>query len=448
MPAETVFPLTPPQEFFTLVDLVKPGAMLGEHNTNAAAFRVTGRFDPDVLQHAIDRTAQRQRVLRGALVEDADGQFAFAVHDVRIELNRHELADVARPGDTERTVATRLSRMPISARRPPLVRIHAVDLGEPGWLVVVALHEIVGDGSSVRALLRDLSRAYRSIDAGEQSPPPGPDYLDYFADRDGPTEKTRAFWQSYLAQMPADSFPTDHPKSDDRRPVLDQVAVVLPAEVLDGVNRLARTTRTTPFMVMLATYSLAVAEKTGATDIVVPTWWSGREDPATEDLIGLFLRVLPIRIVLAAGVPFQDLLTEVRRSAVGAFEHADMPTLSLIAEVPEAAAIFADPEYCWNNFQVTYGATASDFRFAAADSVRVFFQADTDPDDPEPDSDTFSEELHFRIVIEADAIRINAVYDRSLFEPATVSAFTQGFTRLLTKALENPELTLGVLTAG
>ena len=248
--------------------------------------------------------------------------------------------------------------------------------------------------------------------------------------------------------MSTTSLHPDYPKTADRTPSLRQSRKVLSQEYITKMARLSRSAGCTMFILVLALYSLVTASETGAEDVVVPTWWSGREDFATEDLIGFFLRVLPMRIRMRPADTLAEFLRKVRLSALEVYEHSAISTMSLIEAVPEAAVAFADPEYVWSIFQVMYGPGQGDLTMIDGTWRRQLFEDNSEWADDILDS--FAQDLNFRIVIEEDAVRINATYDASLFQVESIETMTSRFVSLLAWATDGelPRATVGDVLAG
>jgi non-ribosomal peptide synthetase component F len=60
---------------------------------------------------------------------------------------------------------------------------------------------------------------------------------------------------------------------------------------------------------------------------------TGRTDPGTRNLIGLFFNTLPIRLKLDGDPDFAELVARARESALGGYDHADVPLDLIVREV-------------------------------------------------------------------------------------------------------------------
>ena len=83
-------------------------------------------------------------------------------------------------------------------------------------------------------------------------------------------------------------------------------------------------------MTLLAVFKVLLYRYTGQSDILIGHPIANRNRPETEVLIGLFANTLILRTHLADTSTFAELLQQVRRSALGAYAHQDIPMEKLV----------------------------------------------------------------------------------------------------------------------
>jgi surfactin family lipopeptide synthetase A/fengycin family lipopeptide synthetase D/gramicidin S synthase 2 len=86
-------------------------------------------------------------------------------------------------------------------------------------------------------------------------------------------------------------------------------------------------------MTLSAVYSLLLAKYTGQKDIVVGTSVAGRRHGDLDDIIGMFVNMLPIRNFVEENKTFEEFLREVKENALHAFENQDYQFEELIAKL-------------------------------------------------------------------------------------------------------------------
>ncbi len=304
----------------------------------AGAGRVRGPLDTDALVRAFHALVERHPSLRTTFGEAAGGP----VQRVHAALTPEVVVlDLAVGEDLEARLAAEVWR-PFDLEQGPLVRLGVLRpaAGEP--VLFLALHHMVSDFGSLAVMARDLSVLY-ARETGRPAPPLAPlglRYTDYVRWQEewlaGPRgEGLWEYWREALAPGGAEPPYLDLP-ADRPRPAVqtwDGGARVfrLGSELAADLQSLARRRGATLYMALLAAFEAVLARYTGQTDLVIGSPTTGRSAGAVADLVGYFVNPVALRVLLRGEPGFQDLLDEVRRVVVGAFQHQDFP-FPLLAE--------------------------------------------------------------------------------------------------------------------
>ncbi len=240
------------------------------------------------------------------------------------------------------------SEIPLRAR---LFRV-----AEDEHVLVGVAHHIAADGWSITPLVRDLGVAYASRCAGQapQWAELPVQYVDYtlwqraqfgdLYDTDSPIATQLAYWQDALAGMPERlQLPTDRPYP----PVADQrgatVAVDWPAELQQRVREVAAEYNATSFMVIQAALAVLLSRLSASSDVAVGFPIAGRSDPALDELVGFFVNTLVLRLDLAGDPTVAELLVQVRRRSLAAYEHQDVPFEVLVERLNPTRSLAHHP---------------------------------------------------------------------------------------------------------
>ena len=133
------------------------------------------------------------------------------------------------------------------------------------------------------------------------------------------------------------------------------------------MQRLSRETSSSPFMVLLAGFQAVLHRYTGAEDIVVGTPIANRTWLQSESLIGSFVNHAGLAHRSAPVTPsFPDLLTRVRRTALDAFAHQDVPFERLVEEMRAPRDLSRSPL-----FQVMFNVQNAVFSPPELDGLRA-----------------------------------------------------------------------------
>jgi non-ribosomal peptide synthetase component F len=87
------------------------------------------------------------------------------------------------------------------------------------------------------------------------------------------------------------------------------------------------------FMFLLSVQYLLLAKMSGSTDIIIGTDVVGRTQPGMEGIVGTFINVLPLRMEIAPGGTYAQLLAGVKECVLEAFENQDFGLDQIVAEL-------------------------------------------------------------------------------------------------------------------
>src|SRR5258708_26899444 len=96
-------------------------------------------------------------------------------------------------------------------------------------------------------------------------------------------------------------------------------------------------------MVLLAAYATVLHRYTGQSDVLVGSPIAGRARPETEGLIGYFANTIVQRARFTGDPSFAQLLQRLRDSALGAYDHQDVPFEKLALELEGRASLGQSP---------------------------------------------------------------------------------------------------------
>ena len=135
------------------------------------------------------------------------------------------------------------------------------------------------------------------------------------------------YWRRQLrGSPPLLPLPTDRPRPPRQsfRGAYAEFALPGRASPTPSAASAARN-RSTPFMTLLAAFSVMLQRLTGLDDLPIGTGVANRTHVETEGLVGCFLNMLVLRLNLSGAPTFRTLLTRVREMTVEAYAHSDVP---------------------------------------------------------------------------------------------------------------------------
>ncbi|HEX5726018.1 MAG TPA: amino acid adenylation domain-containing protein, partial [Longimicrobiaceae bacterium] len=160
--------------------------------------------------------------------------------------------------------------------------------------------------------------------------------------------------------------------------------------------------------------------------VVVGTPFAGRTLRETEEVIGLFLNSLALRVDLSGDPSFAGLLARVREATLGAFAHQDVPFERVLDEVRPERDLSRSPV-----FQVMLNLT--NFEEARVDVPGLEVEGLGAVDDPASKFD-----LTLYASEGPEGILANLLYDADLFAPARMRALLAQLRAVLAQAVDDP----------
>ncbi len=347
----------------------------GSFNLPCLVRRYQGPLDAGALRWALGEMARRHQPLRStfALAAGRPGQLvgdhrAFVVGYVDLG----GLGPRERDAEAARLIAEATSR-PFDLAAGPLFEPRLVRLGPDDHLLVVRLHHTVFDDWSVDLFRRELSALYAAASfvprppdrqehgfpvRGRGAPSPLAEPATTFVEAcrreqaalaGARGDADRAWWRQELAGAPlAVQLPLGLPSAGDTGGPL---RLDLPAPLVADLRALAPRLRATPFMTVLAAFSVLLSRATGQDDLLIATVAAHRAMSDLEPLIGCFTKKVPLRLRLDGGPTFAELVGRARTALLGALAHQDLAFDAALAEslagpaarhgvVPQVAVVF------------------------------------------------------------------------------------------------------------
>jgi amino acid adenylation domain-containing protein/FkbM family methyltransferase len=334
-------PLSFAQQRLWFIDQLQPGNV----NYNILMpLRISGRLELPVLARTLSEVVRRHEVLRTRFPA-VGGRGVQVIEPPRPV--RPPLIDLAAlPPAAAEAAAQRLAeedaRRPFDLGRGGLLRIAVVRLDAEATehLVLLAQHHVISDAWSTEVLAREVSALYGELAAGR--PSPLPELPIQYADfavwqrewlQGEELANQLAFWREQLAGAPQVlNLPLDR-----QRPAVQSGRSVTRGVTLPGlaaaVHELCRREGVTVFMVLLGAWTALLGRLAGQRDVLVGSPIAGRHRQELEGLIGLFVNTLVMRTDLSGSPGFGELLGRIRRMALDAYTHPDLPFERLVAEL-------------------------------------------------------------------------------------------------------------------
>ncbi|MEV0493748.1 amino acid adenylation domain-containing protein [Streptomyces atratus] len=301
--------------------------------------RLTGALDVDCLRAALADVVARHEALRTVYPDTGTAcQQVLDPGQARPELPVTEVDDA---GLNDAVAAAVRYSFDLTREIPLHAELFTV--GADTHVLAVVVHHIAADGWSLAPLRHDLATAYRARLAGhapDWAPLPV-QYADYtlwqrqYLGAEGDPESAWSrqldYWSDALDGLPERiALPVDRPHPAEASHDGDTITFRWDVDLHEGLARLARGCDVSMFMVLDAALAVLLGRLGAGADIPIGVATAGRDDQATENLIGFFANTLVLRTRTSDRQTFRELLGAVREHTLEALAHGDIPFEALV----------------------------------------------------------------------------------------------------------------------
>ncbi|MGW0893102.1 amino acid adenylation domain-containing protein [Saccharopolyspora sp. NPDC002578] len=288
-------------------------------------FELTGALDAAALRGAVHALLRRHPQLTAGFRHGTDG-VPVQVWPSRFGVDWTELDATAEADVTRYLDADRARRFDLA--EPPVLRAALLRTGPDRHVFVLTTHHILIDGWSMPILIRDLFALY----ADEPLPDPVPyrAFLDWMARQDSAAHESA--WRAFLSDVDEPTLVAAPGAGDARH---GRVHHELDAATTERIRRAARGHGLTFNTLVQLAWGVLLGSLTGRDDVVFGATVSGRpaELPGVEDVVGLLINTVPVRVRLGADRTVAEALAELREQQLAVLEHqhVDLTRLQAIA---------------------------------------------------------------------------------------------------------------------
>jgi hypothetical protein len=397
--------------------------------------RLQGVCHVAILQRSCDEIIRRHEALRTTFAAVEGRLVQVIAHSLSVPVTVVDLR--ALPTPDRESEAQRLAdaeaRQPFDLELGPLLRLRLLHMDEQEHLLLVTMHHIIGDGSSLGVLAYELAVLYDAFSANE--PSPLPELRIQYADfahwqrqwRDnGMMAAQLTYWQAQLRDpLPLLELPTDHPRGAALSLRAAHQTLALPGKLAEALIGLSQRHGSTLFMTLVAAFKILSYGYTGQEDLRVATQVANRNRRETEEVIGLFVNTVILRTDLGGDPTCQEVLQRVRASALSAYAHQDLPFEDLV-ETLERERGLKRSSLC-QVMVIMQNAMQRPLQRGAR--TLSFLEADLNVPMPPLMINTFDVVLLLRE--RPQGLTVSAIYKANLFDATTIARMLGDFQRVL-----------------
>ena len=432
-------PLSYAQQRLWFIDQLEETS--SEYNISEV-WRLRGTLDREAMERAVDAIVQRHESLRTHFAAGDDGSVQIITPTLHVPLPLEDLSGLDDGAKRSAALAAvnHEREHPFDLSQGPLLRMKLLKLGEEDYVLLRTVHHIVFDGWSQGVFNREFNALYEAFRQGNENPlPPLPvQYADFTLwQREWLNKETLGqeldYWKQQLEGAPQVlELPQDRVRPPLQTFSGDMCTLSVPAAQLADLKELAHSKQATLYMVLLSAFAVLLERYTGQSDVVVGSPIANRQEAQLEQLIGIFINTLVMRIKLQDDQAFSQLLSEVRGTALDAYLHQDLPFEYLVDALSPRRNLNVPPIY-----QVMFALQNAPGGQQQLKDLKV-----------EP---LGGEALRVRLDLEVHAsenegkLNFFWVYNRNLFDGRRIEQMVRHYARLLELVIASPETQIAKL---
>ena len=431
MEIDRVYPLSPMQAgMFYHWSRSESTAAYFAHNI----ITLRGRLDTALLERSLDMLMERHEVFRAVFISRglrAPLQVVLKKRSAHIDCT--DITHLAE-NERERYIDESIERnmetgVDLSTDIPAGISVFKT--GEDTWKLVWRFHHIIMDGWCTGIIFKDLLHAYRSLKEGkpvEFAPvTPYRNYIRWLVDRD--KDEGLHYWRQYLEgylQPAGFRDPGKVPGAKGYR--MQNHRFALGEGLTHRLNDIAVGNRVTVNCVFQTLWGILLQKYNDTADVVFGAVVSGRspEVEGIENMVGLFINTVPVRIKKEAGQTFSQLLRQIQHKEIASKSREYVPLAEIQVESPLKGQLF-DHIVAFENFPIREVIKEA----GGAERIGFTFESLRGRDQTNYNLNV--------IVVPGDSLGVTFTYNSLVYGEAFISRLAGHFTGLAAQAAEQPD---------
>ena len=286
--------------------------------------RLKGNIDVKRVKLALKECVKRHESLRTYFVHEKSEIYQVISKE---EIFDFKFVDLSNQPNENLTQHIEEMSMCFDLSKLPLIRFGLFKIKEEEYILIYNMHHIISDGTSLNILAKDFIYAY----CGKDNEVLELQYKDFSEWQNNylktdKIEKAKKYWiQKFENEIPVLQLPTDY----ERQTIMKYVGEVYQFDVDSSLTLrlrdIAETNKVTLFSVLLSAFSILLMKLSDQNDIIVGLASTGRNRNEINNVIGMFINALPIRMNPTKNDSFMKYLKRVNDDVLSALQFQDYP---------------------------------------------------------------------------------------------------------------------------
>ncbi|WP_255288952.1 non-ribosomal peptide synthetase, partial [Bacillus cereus] len=335
---EDVYPLTPMQKGMLFDSLLNSQS---KAYFEQATFDVQGSMNVKAFVQSLEQLVQRHAIFRTNFMSawnDEPLQIVYRNRKVDFHYeDLHEMEESSREEWVEKHTNQDRERG-FNLAEDALMRMIILRTEEQTYHVIWSFHHILMDGWCIPLVTHEIFETYYAIQ--EQREPKlsvvtlYSDYIEWLEAQD--YEESSKYWNDYLEGYEGQTLlPKENLENEGY--VLDELLCEIDKELTQKMKQVASDNQVTINSLIQTAWGALLQKYNGSQDVVFGSVVSGRptDIPGIENMIGLFINTIPVRIRCEAEESFVEVMKRNQKQAVVSHAYDTHPLYEIQAQTEQ-----------------------------------------------------------------------------------------------------------------
>lgn len=402
-------------------------------------FTVRKRMEAQILRKAFEYLIEQYPILKVAIEEENGVPYQVIEPDYRLVLEEEEVK-----GITKEQLLLKIKervKEPFQLNKGPLMRVYLYQERNKSTIVIL-VHHIIFDGTSIEVLTDSLLRCYYQLENGKQvilQKEPA-DFFDYVEWEKQMIQGARGkehldYWKNQLSgTLSVLELPTDYARKagTSQRAELEKIEVS--GTIKEEMVRYIRKHQITLPVFLLGVWKLLIHQHSGQDEIITGMIYRGRPEERFDTAIGYFVNMVPIRTKIAREQSIQKFMKQLQFTMLDGMDHGEYPFPNIVRELKIPRDVTVNPV-----FQVAYYYQNYDIDKAEDDKT---YQEEYSIDVLEDIHQEGEYDLTFEVIEKNDGLLFCFKYNGELFKQTTIQRLAKKLVWLAKQCIANDTLAI------
>ena len=317
---------------------------------------------------------------------------------------------------------------PFDLSKAPLFRAKLLKLDSGKAFLMIDMHHIISDGTSLSILVNNICKLYNEEELCELKI----DYKDY-AVWESNKLKSEGFKsaENYWLNQFKDNIPVLNLPTKTRPAVQsfegNKVYSRFDSTTTKKIESLAQKLGVTPYMILLSAYYILLYKYSSQEDIVVGTPVVNRTSSELYDIVGMFVNSLPLKVKIDGSLSFVDFIKAIKSKCLESYQYQNYPFDELVKKLKIPRDTSRNPLFDTMFIYQNNGYLPVNF-----DGINAKYYI--------PDLKISKFDLSLEVVPSDDVFNISFEYATKLFDEGFIKNMAIHYTNIVNSLLNNKDI--------